>query len=155
VIVRADEGDEDSFVELYLLSYRNLEEYAYRTKKEVRSYFRWLLRRDPEGIFKYLLNDEPVGFISCDSNWISYFEERNVGEIHEIFVHPEQRGKGIGRELVKKGIQHFRNRGLDTCELWVGERNEGAKKFYRSLGFREQGSWGKWIRMIKKIQGFS
>ncbi|MBC7114534.1 MAG: hypothetical protein PWR13_346 [Archaeoglobi archaeon] len=155
MIERADEDDEESFVELYLLSYRGLEEYAYRSRRDVKSYFRWLMRRDPGGLFKYLLGNEPVGFIACDSNWISYFEERNVGEIHELFVHPEHRKKGIGRGLVERGIQYFREKGLELCELWVGERNEDAKRFYSSLGFREQGSWGKWIRMIKRIQDFS
>jgi len=151
VIVPADDEDENQFVELYQLSYRGLEEYAYRTRREIRSYFRWLKKRDPSGIFKFLFGEETVGFIACDSNWISYFESKEVGEIHELFVHPECRRRGIARKLVEKGVEYFREKNLNLCELWVGEGNDVARRFYRSLGFRESGSWGKWIRMIRKI----
>jgi len=151
VIEIADESDEECFVELYELSYKGLEEYAYRRRREIRSYFRWLKKRDEEGIFKFIINGEIVAFLACDSNWVSYFDSKEVGEIHELFVHPDYRRRGIARKLVKRAFEYFRDRRLDLCELWVGEKNDIAKKFYASIGFRELGTWGKWVRMIREI----
>ncbi|WP_244445215.1 acetyltransferase [Microvirga sp. BSC39] len=54
--------------------------------------------------------------------------------IDALFVAPEQHGKGVGRLLV----QHAREReGVLTVD--VNEQNEGARAFYRRLGFQETG----------------
>ncbi len=144
-------SDLQDFVEIYRLAYKGLEEYAYTTTRDIKSYFRWLLKRDQNGFFKARIGDIIVGFMACDTRWISHVEGVEVGEIHEIIVHPQFRGLGIGKKLVEKGIEYSRKQGREICELWVGDRNEKAKEFYRSLGFKEVDKWGKWIRMIKRI----
>jgi len=83
-------NDLDAFMGLYKLSYKGLEEYAYTKNRDIKHYFKWLMRRDEEGFFVAKIG-EPVGFIACDTNWISFFDDREVGEIHELFVHPEWR----------------------------------------------------------------
>ncbi|MEM2924723.1 MAG: GNAT family N-acetyltransferase [Methanocellales archaeon] len=143
--------DSRDFIEVYKLAYRGLLEYAYTSPRDIENYFWWLLKRDRNGFFKAILANRVVGFIACDTNWISYIEGVEVGEIHEIFVHPRFRGKGIGKKLVEKGIHYSKQRGRKICELWVGDRNELAKEFYRKLGFREMDKLGKWIRMVKEI----
>lgn len=143
-------SDLEDFVEIYRLAYKGLEEYAYTTTRDIKSYFRWLLKRDQNGFFKARIR-RTVGFMACDTRWISHVEGVEVGEIHEIIVHPQFRGLGIGKMLVQKGIEYSRKQGRSICELWVGDRNEKAKEFYRSLGFKEVDKWGKWIRMVKKI----
>ena len=144
-------SDLQDFVEIYRLAYKGLEEYAYTTTRDIKSYFRWLLKRDQNGFFKARIGERVVGFMACDTRWISHVEGVEVGEIHEIIVHPDFRGLGIGKRLVEKGIEYSRKQGRRICELWVGVRNEKAKEFYRSLGFRETDQWGKWIRMVKRI----
>ncbi len=150
-IVNAKASDLQNFIEVYSLAYRGLEEYAYTMPRDIENYFMWLLKRDREGFFKATLAGRAVGFLACDANWISYVEGAEVGEIHEVFVHPEFRGVGIGRKLVEVGINYSRQRGRRICELWVGDKNEAAKKFYTKLGFKEMDKWGKWIRMVKRI----
>jgi ribosomal protein S18 acetylase RimI-like enzyme len=83
--------DIESFVKLYTLSYKGLEEYAYAQKKDIEGYFRWLLKRDSEG-FLIVEANEPIAFIACDTNWFSFVEGKVVGEIHELFAHPDYRG---------------------------------------------------------------
>lgn len=150
-IINADASDLQIFIEIYRLAYKGLGEYAYTSPRDIENYFTWLFKRDRNGVFKAILKGRVVGFLACDTNWISYVEGIEVGEIHEIFVHPEFRCRGIGKKLVEKGINYSKQRGRKICELWVGDRNELAKEFYRKLGFKEVDKWGKWIRMVKKI----
>ncbi|RLI76976.1 N-acetyltransferase [Archaeoglobales archaeon] len=142
--------DLDTFVNLYKISYQGLEDYAYTRNRDIKHYFRWLMSRDKDGFFIAEI-EMPVGFVACDTNWISFFDDTRVGEIHELFVHPEWRGRGIGKELLTTAIEYAKSKNRFLIELWVGETNELAKRFYQKNGFVEKGSWGKWIRMIKKV----
>lgn len=143
--------DLNAFVEIYKQAYKGLEEYAYTKTKDIKSYFRWLMNRDKDGFFVAEVDGNPVGFVACDANWLSFFENEEVGEIHEIFVHPKWQGRGIGSALLLKALDYAKERGRTIAELWVGIRNVKAKKFYEKFGFRESGSWGRWLRMIKEI----
>jgi len=143
-------SDIDSFIKLYIEAYKGLNKYAYNKRKDIKHYFKWLLSRDANGFLIAELN-EPVGFIACDTNWFSYVELRHVGEIHEVFVHPNYRRQGIGSTLLKKAIEYAKSRNRKIAGLWVGVENYEAKKFYEKFGFNERVTIGKWTRMIKKI----
>ncbi len=152
LIRKAKADDIGSFVRIYQEAYRGLEEYAYRTRKEIRRYFKWLRKRNPDGIFVAVV-EEPVGFIACDTNWYSPFGEcqKKVGEIHELFVYPEWQKKGIATALLSRALAYAKEKGRNTAGLWVGEKNYRARKFYEENGFREEGKLGRWIRMVKKL----
>ena len=150
-IRRVKKEDLNSFVEVYQKAYRGLEEYAYTRRRDIKDYFRWLYARDKDGFMVAEVNGEAVGFVACDTNWISFFDMNRMGEIHEIFVLPEYRRRGIGTALMIKAIIYIKSRGLNKAGLWVGETNYNAIKFYRKFGFREVGIWGRWIRMIKEL----
>ncbi|ADB58108.1 GNAT family N-acetyltransferase [Archaeoglobus profundus] len=150
MIRKVTKEDEKHFVEVYTLAYKGLEEYAYTSKRDVKLYFRWLLKRDPEGFFTYVAG-KPVGFIACDCNWFSVFEGEEVAEIHEIVVHPEWQGKGIGTSLMKKALDYAKERGRKVVELWVGVKNLKAIRFYKKFGFKERGVFGRWLRMTLNL----
>jgi mycothiol synthase len=57
------------------------------------------------------------------------------GRIHMLGVDPNQRGKGMGRELMVIGLNRLRERGLGIAELTVDGENEAACALYESLGF--------------------
>ena len=48
-----------------------------------------------------------------------------------LFLAPEQRGQGIGRQLIQYGILNY-----NIQELTVNEQNPQAVGFYEHLGFR-------------------
>jgi len=139
------------FVEVYRESYKGLEKYAYLSARDIKRYFKWLMSRDPEGFFVAEVNGSVVGFVASDANWFSFTEVKKVGEIHELFVHPSWRRKGIGTTLLLKAINYIKSRGRSTVELWVGNNNFGAISFYRKFGFKEKGNLGRWIIMVLKI----
>ncbi len=151
-IERARREDLKDLTDIYLEGYRGLEEYSYTHPEDVKAYMDWLWRRDPEGIFVAKVEGRKVGFVAGDANWFSKRARRNVGAIHEIVVLPEFRGLGIGKALMTKVMEYFREKKLDTAELWVGDENFRALEFYRKLGFKEEGRYNYWVRMVKDLQ---
>ncbi len=149
-IRNARKEDIDIFVDIYKNAYEGLEEYAYTSRKEIRRYFKWLYGRDKNGFF-FAEIKSPVGFIAIDTSWFSPFEMKKVGEIHEIAVIRSFWGRGVGSKLVEKAMQYAKSRGRSLIELWVGDENFRARRFYEKFGFSKREDFGKWIRMVKKI----
>src|SRR5262249_55351195 len=55
-------------------------------------------------------------------------------EIDMLFVHPDWRGKGVGRRLIGYAVDERGARTLD-----VNEQNEQAVGFYLKMGFKVEG----------------
>lgn len=147
-VKKAAKEDLGCMTDLYLKGYNNLESYSYRRRRDAKAYLRWLYRRDREGLLLAVINDEIVGFIASDVNWVSI--HGRVGAIHELVVHPRHRRRGIGKELVVRAIKRFEMEGLKRVELWVGLGNS-AVRFYEKLGFIKEDTRGVWLRMSLKI----
>ena len=58
------------------------------------------------------------------------------GRIYMLGVDPDQRGKGIGKEVLLAGLSYLKSKGLETVELTVDSKNEAARALYRSAGFQ-------------------
>ncbi|WP_070121422.1 GNAT family N-acetyltransferase [Bacillus marinisedimentorum] len=62
-----------------------------------------------------------------------------TGYLAELYVFKRYRGKGVGRRLMKEGIDVLSKNGFKTIQLNVYAGNP-AKKMYERLGFRTQSS---------------
>ncbi len=140
--------DKEKFVKTYFLAYKELSDYKYHTSKEVKNYFNWLYKRDKEGFWVAEENNLPLGFIASDANWRS-IDGEEVLEIHELFVIPEMRKKGIGKKLLDTVLEYGKEKRKKIAELWVGKENFQAINFYKKRGFKEREVIGKWLRMTK------
>ncbi|KAA0010591.1 MAG: GNAT family N-acetyltransferase [Thermoplasmata archaeon] len=149
-IRRAREKDIGEFIKIYKSAYKRIGKYSYKKEKMIKWYYRWLLRRDENGVFIAEVNGKAVGFIACDANWQSFFDEK-VGEIHEVAVMEEYKNRGIGKKLMEEAEKYLKEKGHKTIELWVGEENP-AKRFYEKLGYEAKDKFGEWIRMVKYLR---
>ena len=65
-------------------------------------------------------SSRPVAFMGTEN-----------GTLEMLFIAPEERGKGLGKRLLRYGIDH-----LGVKKLAVNEQNPQAKGFYEHMGFR-------------------
>ncbi|MEU6983438.1 GNAT family N-acetyltransferase [Streptomyces sp. NPDC046324] len=76
-------------------------------------------------------DDTPVGFIAVG---VEEWNRRLV--VHQVTVHADHRGRGIGGELMRRALAHGRERGARTAWLEVTSVNVPAVRAYRRMGFR-------------------
>lgn len=57
------------------------------------------------------------------------------GEVAELYVSAEHRGRGIGEMLVRRAVRLFQERSVTLAYVWTRPDNESAVKLYRSAGF--------------------
>jgi len=55
--------------------------------------------------------------------------------IHMMGVHPDYRGRGIGRQILLASLADLADKGCDTVELTVDAENQAGLALYKSLGF--------------------
>jgi ribosomal protein S18 acetylase RimI-like enzyme len=55
--------------------------------------------------------------------------------IAELYVVPDERGRGAGRALMDEALALARHRGADYAELCTSEDDVAARALYESLGF--------------------
>jgi N-acetylglutamate synthase-like GNAT family acetyltransferase len=76
---------------------------------------------------------------------------RRRAQLRWFFVHPDHRGHGIGRRLLKVALQFSRKRGYKTVFLWTTSELDTAPHLYQELAFKrtqekEQFLWRKTVR---------
>ena len=86
---------------------------------EIKTYVPQVLREVPHLIVAWEAEGIPVGFMGVDGQ-----------KLEMLFLAPEERGKGLGRELVQYGVERF-----DIREVTVNEQNPQARGFYERMGF--------------------
>jgi ribosomal protein S18 acetylase RimI-like enzyme len=57
-------------------------------------------------------------------------------EVAEVYVQPSFREQGLGRRLLQKAVELFRQRGVTFASVWTREDNPQAVRLYEQAGFR-------------------
>ncbi|MDP3771967.1 MAG: GNAT family N-acetyltransferase [bacterium] len=57
------------------------------------------------------------------------------GRIEDVVVHETMRGKGVGRELMRRLMKEARRQKIKQLELTSRPKRTAANKLYQSLGF--------------------
>lgn len=93
-------------------------------------------RGGPESIIFITEGDEAAAY-----NWTMFYvdDDSPSGVIAMTGVHPDYRGRGIGRAVVTVGIANLVERGASFVDLEVDADNIPARELYLNLGFRKVG----------------
>ena len=86
------------------------------------------------------LDDEPIGLAVCFRGFSS-FAARPLLNLHDFFVVPAARRRGVARRLLEQVAQVARRIGCSAITLEVRADNGPAQRLYRSVGFAG-GSFG-------------
>ncbi|MFC5136237.1 MULTISPECIES: ribosomal protein S18-alanine N-acetyltransferase [Haloferacaceae] len=73
-----------------------------------------------------------VGYLVAD---VTPNAGRDIGHVKDLAVHPDVRGEGIGRALLRAGLARLRTVGAAVAKLEVREGNDPARSLYATEGF--------------------
>ncbi len=72
--------------------------------------------------------------------WLYVDDSMGLAFIYELYLHPDARGRGLGREALEALADFARSHGATSFGLNVFADNERARALYRSFGFSEVSS---------------
>jgi GNAT superfamily N-acetyltransferase len=70
---------------------------------------------------------------------VSTFLGNRVALLEDMIVHPEFRGRRIGRKILNAAIAHATQRGCARLTLLADATNDGGIRFYERAGFARSG----------------
>jgi GNAT superfamily N-acetyltransferase len=97
----------------------------------------------PDRVTSALVAETPAGDVAGFAIWFRTFSTwlgKSGIWLEDLFVRPEHRRLGLGRELL--GALRARTDG--RIEWAVLDWNESAQEFYRSIGATPQDAWTTW-----------
>jgi GNAT superfamily N-acetyltransferase len=83
---------------------------------------------------------QPVGFALFFHNFSTFLARPGI-YLEDLFVIPEQRGRGVGRALLERLAQVAVDRGCGRLEWAVLNWNQDAIRFYERLGAKPNSEW--------------
>lgn len=91
-------------------------------------------------------DDTPAGLLIAFQGF-STFQASPLLNIHDLIVHPDYRGHGLGRQLLREAEGQALDRGCSQMTLEVRSDNTAAQRLYQSEGFTDclprMGFWKK------------
>jgi len=92
------------------------------------------LEREECVVFLALAGHEPVGFVQLYPSFDSV-EARSVWILHDLFVSPQRRSRGVGRALMEAARRMAEETGACGLSLATATDNRVAQRLYESLGY--------------------
>ncbi|HSL00008.1 MAG TPA: GNAT family N-acetyltransferase [Rubrobacteraceae bacterium] len=84
--------------------------------------------------------DAPAAFALFFHNFSTFLGRPGI-YLEDLYVRPEFRGEGIGRQILVYLARLAKDRGCGRLEWWVLDWNETAVRFYESLGAVPMDDW--------------
>lgn len=95
----------------------------------------YYLRRDPEASRVAEVGGRVVGFMLGEVRGGEFGQEEPTGWIEFFGVDPDQRGRGLGRQLIDALLAHFRARGARVVRTLAHRGDAGVTGFLSATGF--------------------
>jgi GNAT superfamily N-acetyltransferase len=105
--------------------------------------WRRFLAMEPDGCYVAEWNGQPAGTATI----IAYGAA--VAWIGMVLVHPDYRRRGVGTALLKRCIEHLRERGVRSIKL---DATPAGKQVYDGLGFKDEWTLARWEGRSRRPQ---
>lgn len=105
-------------------------------------YSRWLPERDRDPRSVFLVAEAEglpgfVGFVVCTIEpEVPIFWIPECGWVHDLYVIPEARRRGVARALLREVIRRYAAMGVQQLRLHTGVFNDSARAAFAAEGFR-------------------
>jgi ribosomal protein S18 acetylase RimI-like enzyme len=116
---RAQAGDEDEIADVYVAALSGMTYIPEYTDEQNRSFIRDVMLPNNE-VWVAEEDGAIVGFVGLGD-----------GRVRHLWIEPEHQNHGIGTTLLNVAKQ----RSPEGLDLWVFQRNVGARRFYERHGF--------------------
>ena len=115
--------------------------YGYRPQP-AEMYRGWLRSRanDERSVFLVAERDAGhlVGFlVATIEHEIPIYRLTDYGFIHDVWVEPDYRHEGVGRQMTMLAIERFKSLGVEQIRLDTAAPNDAARALFEKCGFRE------------------
>jgi ribosomal protein S18 acetylase RimI-like enzyme len=98
---------------------------------------------DPE---LWFLVEREGDLVACALHWR---EEHGRGWVKDLVVSETERGRGLGKALIRHALRAYQGRGVTRVGLKVDSTNPtAALHLYESAGFVIDQRYGIWIRRL-------
>ena len=132
-------GDE----ELILTFIRALAEYEHMADQVVVTpalLREWIFEKQKAEVIFALSGGKEVGFAVFFHNFSTFLGRAGL-YLEDLFVLPEERGKGYGKALFSELARIALERGCGRMEWWCLDWNQPSIDFYRSLDAEPMSEW--------------
>lgn len=95
----------------------------------------WIITADDD--------DRPDGYLLASLTWSNEFGGR-VAWLEELYLRPEVRGRGVGRQALEEALEELRET-VAGFRLEVAPANVAVSELYRGMGFTPVPYHGWWM----------
>ena len=95
------------------------------------------------------MEDERI--IGCGTLCVMHTPERRLGSVEAVVVHPDYRGRGVGRKLMEKILDTASSLAPIQLHLTSQPARREANELYRKLGF-DQRQTNNYVKMVVKTK---
>ena len=120
-----------------LAAYENMEDQVIVTPELLKE---WVFQKKKAEVFLVSEDEKSVGFALFFHNFSTWLGRAGI-YLEDLFVLPEYRGKGYGKQLLKKLASIAVQRKCGRLEWWCLDWNQSSIDFYLSLGAEPMSDW--------------
>ena len=125
-------GDLGRIISLHGQAYEPLGGYGLRFEAFVgQTIAEFILQNDAKG--RIWLAERSGNLAGCAA---IVLREDGVGQLRWIVVAPDERGKGLGKDLIARALAYCRDQGCRSVHLETTDGLPVSEKMYEKLGFR-------------------
>ncbi len=120
-----------------LASYENMLDEVVATEEILQE---WIFDKGKAEVLIGELHGEPIGFALFFHNFSTFLGRSGI-YLEDLYVMPENRGKGFGKTMLKQLAKIAMERKCGRLEWWCLDWNKSSVDFYLSLGALPMEDW--------------